>query len=230
MKPPDLQFQDDVFARMEADPFFDSLAVTMEADGQSEADIAQALGPMRAGGKPGGQAGSLVIVTQTEDGRDDRADIPGPQEQFELTVRVLELPKIARRQPGYVSYNRIAQRIKQLFHQVQIGSAPILYVSASAFNDGNGTIGKDVKLSWRPSPVVVPRVMNPTMTIDESGHPVFACNTAGAAIFATFDGSYPAPIPANATPTNRAPLAGEVIRFAAYLDGRDASGVSERQF
>lgn len=229
MLPPDQQLQDDIAARLGSDDVLVPIAVVKEADGATDSDIAQALGPMRAGGKPGGQAGSLVLVMGTEDGGDVQPNVPGPREQLRITVRVLELPKLRGAVPGSLGYAVIAARIKALLHQCQIGTAPVLYVGGSPFNDGAGTIGKDLRFSWTPAPQIIRACAAPLITLaDDAAH--MTTTTPGASIAWTRDGSYPTP--GNCGPdvgfADCAALFGDVVRAVTYAPGMIPSGVSEK--
>ena len=239
MLPPDLQLQQDMAARFQADEFLSAYAVTLEADGYTEADVQQALGPTLAGGIAGKVRGFLISVLITEDGRDEKVNVPGPMEEFQLTVRVAEVPKVSRaaaKSAGkpYLSYSHLVRRVKQLGHQFQLGSAPVLYLRALAYNDGAGTVGKEVLFSWKPSPQFAAAVARPTFQKQPDGSLVLATNTAGATIYATEDGNLPTPgapfaSVAGAPLALEAPAAGVLVRAVAYKDGMTASGASELQ-
>lgn len=235
---PSLQLQSDIHARLCADPFLAPYGVALVEEGVNDSDVTQALGPERAGGIAGKQWGTLISVLPTEDGRNGQPNVPGPQEEFTLTVRVMVIPKTARAAAKavgvpYLSFTVLAQYIKRLCDLCQLGTAPVLYQRAEPVTDGQGTIGKDVRFTWKPSAANIPAVRQPTIIPQPDGSLVLATNTAGATIYVTEDGSYPAPgnalhESAAGAPLNvPAPPAGAMVRASAYKDGWLPSGVSE---
>ena len=217
-------------ARIQADVILSRIACVREMDGLTESDAALALGPGRAGGVAGAQAGSLIIVRQTSDGSDTQPNVPGPRESFRLVVSVLELPKLARTQPGYLSFFVIAARIKALCHQCQIGTAPVLYAKGTPTNDGQGTVGKDLAFTWTPAPQFVQAVAMPTVTEGLPGTMAVASRTPGAVCYVTTDGTYPVPTGDPVPELQPMPPAGTLVRAVAYADGLIPSGVAEKQF
>ncbi len=227
----DQRLQSDVAARIQADAILARIGCVREMDGLTESDAALALGPGRAGGVAGAQAGSLIIVRQTSDGSDTQPNVPGPRESFRLVVSVLELPKLARTQPDYLSFFVIAARIKALCHQCQIGTAPVLYARGTPTNDGQGTVGKDLTFTWTPAPQFSQAVAMPQFQDVVGIAWGFPSRTPGAVCYATTDGSYPVPTgdPVAEVPNNSLP-AGTLLRVVAYADGMIPSGVAEKQF
>ncbi len=226
----DQKLQQDIAARLSTDAVLAPIGVVLEMDGQTESEISLALGPARAGGIAGKQRGSLIVVQQTEDGGDNLPNVPGPFQAYRITVRVLELPKLAREQPGYVSQFVVAARIKALLHLCQLGTAPVIFVRGVPSNDGEGTVGKDLTFTWQPGPEFVQSVAQPTLTEGPPGQLAIASATPGATCYATTDGSYPAPIGEPALALQPQPPAGTLVRAVAYLAGAIPSGVTERQF
>ena len=227
--PPDQIFQTDVAARLQCDPLLSKIGQVREQDGFTEADAQLALGPARAGGVAGAQAGSLIVVQQTTDGSDVKANVPGPMEGFRLTVRVLELPKLARPQAGYISYFVVSARIKALLHLFQLGTAPVLYVRGTPYNDGNGTVGKDLLFSWTPGPQIVQMTAQPTIVADENGMTI-SSQSEGAVCYFTTDGSYPASSGNAVQNPLPLPAAGTLVRAVAYVADQIPSGVTEKYF
>ena len=229
MLSPDEMFQTDVAARLSSDAVCSLIGVVREQDGLTESDAQIALGPARAGGTQG-QPGSLIVVQQTSDGQDVQPNIPGPREGFRLTVRVLELRKLASQQAGYISFFTVALRVKQLLHLCQLGTSPILYVRGTPYNDGAGTVGKDLLFSWTPAPDITQMVAQPIISTDAEGNVSLASGTNGANVVYTTDGSYPVPTATAFAAPLPPPVPGTFLRAVAYLAGWIPSGVTERLF
>jgi hypothetical protein len=186
----------------------------------SQADVST-LWQMPRNGKAG--IGILVEMPEVETAH---ANLPGPEFVTSLPLSVVEEPNLNFAPGGsYLSAEEVAQRVAELLHGYQGGAwggqlhAKGAIVSPDA-TWPEGLLAYKVTLHLRLTRDQVARVATPTAAA--VGTTVtLACDTAGAALYYTLDGSFPGAGNPAALPYS-APFAatvGQTLRFAAYKSG-----------
>lgn len=225
MKSISIQLQEDIAARLQADPYLSNVGMVQEREGWTESELKQNLGPYRAGGQAGALPGLMILVRTPGVTPMDKNALTG-RNRYEIVVQPSELPKMTTAK-GAKHWEDIADRIEGILHLCQVGPAPLICERRTPFNDGEGTTGCDIVFSLVRAISVDARCMQPTITPQADGSLALACNTAGATVYLTTNGSYPTPVNDHLPLGSYKPAAGTFLRAVAYKDGMTASGVSE---
>jgi len=226
------QLQEDVQFRIMAESYFDTIAIVLQRDGVTINQIQQRVAALNP---RGGKTGACIIVLMpTVDVPD--ANPPGPRFELTQSFIVLEHPTINRGASGTGKHGTdIALALLQLFHLFTLGFGATMTARDRAItpNDSfDGLVGLQVDFFSRGGLAPQPTVALPTISTDSAVSPAtitMACATAGAAIWYTTDGSYPASV----NPTAMKYLApftqnsGAMIRAAGELSGNLQSSVRE---
>ena len=225
---PDYQVQLDCAARMEADAFFADIAVLIQRKGVTADEIRASLGALNT---KNGKAGAVVIVRQVRL-VPRSAEAPGPEYTREHSFQVIEAPAVNDSELGTGKpAEQICRNVRRLFHYMQFSPRSALAFAGSDPDDlEDGATGYTVKFTERCIDERAPKVPPPEISIDSTGPVVATLESAvaGAAIYYTTDGSYPAPGNTAAT-LYAAPAtiaASCTLRAVAYAAGYDASNVS----
>lgn len=227
MKSVSIQLQEDIAARLQADPYLSNIGIVQEREGWTESELKQNLGPYRAGGQAGALPGLMILVRTPGVTPMDKNALTG-RNRYEIAVQPSELPKLTTAKSAK-HWEDIADRIEAILHLCQIGPAPLICERRTPFNNGEGETGCDIVFSLVRAIAVPPRCMQPTITPQPDGSLVLACNTAGARIYLTTDGSYPTPINDHLPLGGYKPAPSTMLRAVAYKEGMTASGASELQ-
>lgn len=202
MSTPDIlaQEQSDFAGRLAADPFFADIVVLEEQRGVTEADIEQSLSTLNS---QGGKMGALAIVL-VPTLRAKNPNVPTPEYDLTTTVQVIDQPLFNLGADGTgKTVSQLALRSRQLLHQFRPqpnstytfdGQDPI------AVDPGKNSLG--VRFTRQGADPLLPRVATPKFSATAATAPAtitITCATAGAAIWYTTNGSYPAPLNPAAT-------------------------------
>jgi len=181
------QLQSDIVGIISGSPFFATITVIREDSGVTESDAQLAT---QATAVKGGKVGAAVIIFQSEE-EPLHEDAPGPEDKVTTLIRVLEVPEVNRSAQGTgITARRMATKIRRLLHLISVGPIALRAGRAHRYNDGEGTIGFDIVIQNVLNLQPEARVMNPQIG---PGNPLqIACNTPGAQIYYTTDGSFPA--------------------------------------
>lgn len=230
----------DLAGRLESDAFFADIPVTvMRPRGQEsfatiQTRIDQALAGVR---KKANKAGASVFVAMaTADATDSNA--PGPRLDFEIMVRVEEVPTINMGPSGTrKSCEEIALRVAQLGHLFNPGRGNVLYCAPQALTPQDNDAGKviiDVTFRQKCGVEGLGKVSTPSFAPFGGAalqEVAMVCATDGATIYYTTNGT----LPCSANPdaqTYTAPFIAEagVLRAAAEKSGYAASDVRQATF
>lgn len=199
------RLQADLYGRLEADDYFDDVGVFLlrpreqESFAQIQSRVDQALAGLV---KRGGKAGAAVMVLMpTADAIDRNA--PGPLLNFQIVVRVVELPVINMGTSGSLkSAEEIALRVHQLGHHFNPGRGGTLLshpdaLTPAADEKDDRRVVIDCRFELRGGVAAVGKVARPSITPAAGGSVpqsvTLACATAGAALWYTLDDSLPTP-------------------------------------
>lgn len=225
---PDYQVQLDCAARMEADPFFADIPVLVQRKGVTADEIRAFLGALNT---KNGKAGAVAIVLQVKL-TPRSGEAPGPEYTRQHSVQVIESPPVNDSELGTGKpAEQIARAVRRLLHFMQFAPRSALAFAGSDPDElEDGATGYTVKFTERCVDERGPKMPPPEISIDSSGPVVATLESAvaGAAIYYTTDGAYPAPGTATAT-LYAAPVtisASCTLRAVAYAAGYDASNVS----
>jgi len=228
--------QDDIYARLLADPFFKAGVPVLERrKGITESDVQAALSTMN---QANGMVGSVAIVLMPVlSGQDPNA--PGPRYTVRYTVQVIDYPVIRRQSKGGtgMSAELICDRVREILHLLNFGRGQTLaFDRLEPTQEPAGMVGYGVtfrRIGTDAPPVGCAAVgisplsggVNPILPGPQTV--TLTCATAGAAIWYTLDGSYPSSVNPNAT-LYAAPFVappGATVRAAAELAGFQQSQV-----
>lgn len=158
-------------------------------------------------------------------------NVPGPEVQIEIAVRVIELPSKNMNTSGVgtgSSAEEIAMNVLQLLHQWSPGKGAILTANGQAIrpaDEGDGKVAYDVILSRNAGNDPVSRAVAPT--ISNAGGTITLTVPTGS-IYYTTDGSYPSSSDTLYS-TPFAPAAQSLVRCVTYRSGFQPSNISELQ-
>lgn len=231
--------QADFVARLSADPFFADVGVYLFRPRANLAattivgQIEQALNCFTLKAGKGGAA--VTVLMPTADAAD--GNVPGPELEESITVRVQELPLTNMGATGTLkSAEQIAIEVARLLHLFQTGGQ--VWRSATAALTPNlefaPKITYDVNFRRRLPLAARAKSALPLITPDAGAAPVEVAIEAapGAAIYYTLDGSLPAPGAAGST-LYAGPVAvgaAALLRAVAYEATKAASNVAEADF
>jgi hypothetical protein len=227
--------QEDIAARLSADEFFRNVTpVLLQRRGITENDVQVALGTMT----PGQVMGTVAIVLMPTLAT-DAPDAPGPRGNVVYTVQVIDYPLVRRQSAGgsQVSAEQITDRVRQIIHRFGTGRGQVLYwAGQSPIQVPVGRVSYGVRFRCLSMDQPPPSCATPGISPASGTGPLsvtLSCQTAGASIYYSLDGSYPSAVGAAATPPTSflysAPFtadAGAFIRAVAsktdYQDGNVA--------
>lgn len=222
------RLQLDLAARLEADPYFDDITVTVvrprASFGFVQIDqlVAEVLGCIRKkAGKGGASVQVLMPLVDAES-----TDARGPLIQNAITVRVQELPVHNMGPNGtQKSAEDIADNVVRLLHLFNPGKGNVVYgapdlMTPTAEFDPRVTI--DCRFLQQGAMGGREKVQPVTLTA--AGYQVtLTTATSGASLYYSTDGAYPATL--YTAPFTVA--AGTTVRAVATKTGLDASNVRE---
>lgn len=226
--------QEDIAGRLAADEVLADIRVLTERKGDLSSDIDSALAVVD--GKFG-RCGACIIVTPCS-GLIEFPNLPDPEIQAEITIRILEDPTFNMGDSGTgKDALTLARRVSRVLHHYQPSGIASIVVADSPHIvpvfDVKAPVCYEVNFSAVEGPLQrVPKVTAPTV-FPEGGEPTeaapitvsIACETPGASIYYTLDGSHPAPLNDQArlvTGTVVLRRAG-VLRACAFAAGHIAS-------
>jgi len=231
------QLQLDIAGRLESLDNFSTIPVTVirprsQAEAlQIQTTLDQALaGLVQKGGKSGA---AIIIQMPTADVPE--SNVPGPQMEVTIQVRVLENPLVnmAPETGTLRSAEQIALDVLNALHHFDPGtSGSPLFVDKKAIepnNDFPGKVTYDCYIRTRQGLDPAARVA--PVTISKAGAlpstvVTLASSTVGAAIRYTLDGSFPGPAATLYSAPFTQPTA-VTVRAAAYLTGKQGSDITE---
>jgi hypothetical protein len=221
------QLQLDAAAVLAAAPALADATVLADNEGDIEARVLKALGPVAAG--PTGKAG-LVLIVMLPEVTETEPNVPGPPLITRLEVQVIENVLLNRGTNGtQVRSSHAAVLALNILHH-WVAAARILYAAPNPIEPvpvKPGHVSHLVTLSARLTGYTGPgKTLAPSAALDPQDDLVLTCATAGAAIYYTTDQSFPAASNAEAVlydgpVPDLAP--GTVIRAAAYATGLNPS-------
>lgn len=214
------QLIDDLVARIEADAAFACVKVLKEDKGVTTSTIDTALKTLSA---KNGKGGAAVLVAMPERAS-KYADVPGPNYDLVIRIRTYEKPLVNRGATGTgMTAAELSQRVEHLLHQATLGAAVLVYqrTDPAVFSDGDVAVESTFGASYGIP--AAKRVLTPRITL-AGAVATLTCETRGATIRYTLDGSYPGLSAAEyiepVTLTD-----GQTIRAVAYADGFQASSL-----
>lgn len=195
--------QEDIAGRLAADEVLADIRVLTERKGDLSSDIDSALAVVD--GKFG-RCGACIIVTPCS-GLIEFPNLPDPEIQAEITIRILEDPTFNMGDSGTgKDALTLARRVSRVLHHYQPNGIAGIVVADSPHIvpvfDPKAPVCYEVNFSAVEGPLQrVPKVTAPTIFPDRgeatAAAPItvsIACETPGAAIYYTLDGSHPAPL------------------------------------
>lgn len=195
MSDPFRQVLDHNAARLSAAAYFRDIAIVPFTKNTTEAELLKKLGTLK--GRSGKVGACILVMLPTSDV--DTPNVPGPDFDLKQSFLVLEHPEINAGTIGTKkSAGAIALEIVKLFHQSR--TSPLV----QTWNAGAAAIVPDTSFTTLDAWVVTlgalwrqdapARCLAPVLTPAGTGPITITatCATAGAAIWYTTDGSYPA--------------------------------------
>lgn len=223
------QDQHDFYGRLLADEYLADVKILLEAKGDIEPDVNQALSSFNERGGKIGACAIVLMPTLTS----DSPNSPGPRSLVRMTVQVVDQPLINLGTGGTLkSASQIAERIRQIFHHFNTGRKAVYNFAAQdpiPVEDGRNSYGVAfTRLCGDRAP---PKVAAVTISLSQATAPAtvtLSTSTPGAAIRYTLDGSYPGTGSASAILYSAPFLVSSAaeIRASAELTGYQASDVS----
>lgn len=225
------QDQHDFYGRILADEYFTDVKVLLEAKGDIEPDVIQALSVFN---DRGGKIGACVVVLMpTLTG--DSPDAPGPRSTVRMTVQVIDQPIVNLEAGGTgKSASQIAERVRKILHMFSTGrSATYTFAAQEPIPVEAGRNSYGVAFTRLCTDCPPRKVATVAISLSSPSVPSTATlttATAGAAIRYTLDGSFPGS-------ANTAALlystpfiinAAATLRTAAELTDHQASDVSAK--
>jgi hypothetical protein len=182
--------QDDVFGRINADAPLANVVVLEERKGIYTNDILQVLGTQT---NRGGLKGACVVVEMPYF-TVSKPDATGPRLDMEMGVRCLEKPLVNRAPGGSgVKAEPLTIRVLQLLHHFLVTDKPITLVAKSIAGIQYESGEREYALKFGCMLQLEALVKLASPTIIANGLNVTVTGPAGASIYYTIDGSYPAP-------------------------------------
>lgn len=223
----------DIFARIQNDPFFVAgVPVLLELKGITERDVAIKISTAN---QSNGLVGTVVIVLMPTLRASD-PNAPGPRYDAIYRVQIIDWPVMRRQQNGGTqqSADETADRIREILHRFTMGRGQTIYFDGMEpvqVPDGKVSyVAKFKRTSGDQPPASVAGVLI-SVTNSYPSTVTLTCQTAGASIWYTTDGSYPGSNPI-ACPTAvkyagpfTVAAAGVTVRAAAEFTGYQQSQV-----
>lgn len=229
--------QADLAARLRADEVLAGIPIVTERAGDPLAEAEVALG-LVSGAEP--RAGICIVVLQLA-ARPDNIEVPNPLLQLQPRIRVLEAPLLNTTGTTALA---IARRVLRVLHHYEPGGIGTCLIADSPAiipaEDPIAPLAYDVALlCYEASPGTWTKVATPTIWPEDgaatAAAPIqvsIACDTAGAVILFTTDGTPPY----RGNPSSAVYLApfavdGEtLVRASAWLTGSIASDTVAVQY
>ena len=209
------QDQLDFAGRMAADPYFAMVGIYVvrprgaKTAMQIQQELEETLNCRRLQGGKGGAAVQVLMPLADV----SSPNIPGPQFDARITLRVQELPLVNMGPLGTgLSAEDIALHLSQLFHHWNPGTGAVWNAAAKFLTprlDFAPKVTYDLTFGRLLQLARATKCATPTITPATGAAPqtvTLACATAGAALWYTLDGSYPSSANSAAT-LYSAPLA-----------------------
>ncbi len=231
--------QDDITARLVADPVCGLVTTFAQRKGITENDVQTRLGALNS---LGGLTGVVLIVLMPKL-IPKEANTPGAMYDTRYAVQVIDWPAIRRQTSGgiQISAETMAERVRQLLHFSGFGRGQSLYFDGMdplPMQDPN-QISYMVNFRKVGADIAIPKCA--VVVISPNGGTVaqvtLTCGTGGAAIYYSVDGSYPSAAAAAATPPTSTlytapftPGAACLLRAAASLANYQQSDPSQAIF
>lgn len=225
------QDQADFFHRLSSDSFFADVKVLLEAKGDTEADIEQALSVLLEKGAKIGACVVVLMPTLTN----DAPNAPGPRSIVRMTCQVIDQPLMNLGASGTgKSASQIAERVRMICHHFSTGRGNVytfaaqdpipMEVGKNSYGVAFTRLGGDAPPRKVGTPVIAATADTAPATL------TITCATAGAAILYTLDGSPPfSGNPAALTYSAPVDLAEPAtVRAAAWLTAYQASDVTRK--
>ncbi|MDE2099110.1 MAG: chitobiase/beta-hexosaminidase C-terminal domain-containing protein [Patescibacteria group bacterium] len=160
-------------------------------------------------------------------------NLPGPEGDLGLTVVVLEEPNINMEPTSgsQIAAEEAAQWVLDTLHGLLIDGVGALYADRNAIREASeftGVVAYRVAFRVKALRPQTGRVATPTIT-ETNLEVTFTCNTPGATIYYTTDGSFPGPSNPAAIQFdgNLFTFSGSALRWAAYAPGLVGSNVGQ---
>lgn len=231
--------QADFAARLNADAYFADVGIYVfrpRANLAATTIIGNIENALNCLVKKAGKGGAAVTVLMPT-GDTPEGNVPGPELEERITVRVQELPLVNMGATGTLkSAESIALEVLRLLHHFRSGGQ-VWYADQSALTPNLEFAPKvtyDVTLRRKLVLGTRAKSTMPMLTPDAGAAPQSVTIEAapGAAIYYSLDGSYPAP-GAEGSALYAAPVdvaAAATLRAVAYEAGKAASNVVEADF
>lgn len=233
------QDQADFAARLDADAYFADVGIYLlrpRANLAATAIIQGIEAALNCLSLKGGKGGAAVTVLMPTGDSPD-GNVGGPELEERITVRVQELPLTNMGAQGTLkSAESIALEVLRLLHHFRSGGQ-VWYADNQALTPNLEFAPKvtyDVTFRRKLVLGTRPKAAMPMLTPEDGAAPqtVTIEAAAGAAIYYTLDGSYPAPGAPGST-LYTAPVevaAATIVRAVAYETGKAASNCAEATF
>lgn len=214
--------QDDIVARLKVDPYFSAGVPILEQRlGITENDVQIAISTAN---NQNGLIGTVVIVLMPRlAGKDPNA--PGPRYTVRYPVQVIDWPTVRRQTVGgsQVSAEAAADRIREILHGLITarlqGQTQITFDKMEPVQVKDGQISYIVTFARYGTDVPPIACAAVGISLSSSQNLItMSCQTAGAAIYYTIDGTYPSSKAATGTLYTSpftAPPTGSTVRAAA---------------
>ena len=227
----------DFFGRLYADPYFADIGIYVVRPRQhlSATEIYQKIeNALKGVAATGGKSGAAVCVMMPFGG-DENPEIIGPRIDEVITVRVQEFVLVNMGTTGTLkSCEEIALKVVRLLHHFYCGTGGVWKCDRSALQprlDFIPFVTYDCNFKRELGLARLAKVNRPRIIYDLSTDPAHiqvTCDTDGATIYYTLDGTYPSSIAPTATlyTTDLYLSSACVLRVAAELAGSDQSDVA----
>ena len=191
--------QEDLGARIAADPFFVDITVLVQRKGVTENDIQTALSTLN---EKIGKIGACVFILMPSL-VPTTGDAAGPEYSVRHTVQVIEQPLFSQDATSGVgkSAELIAEKVRKLIHYFAARGGILSFDGMDPIAVDVGKISYGVAFRHRDSDDDYQRCGLPLLDPDAGASPqtvTITTATAGAAIYYTTDGSYPSSANPNA--------------------------------
>lgn len=225
-----VQLQQDIACRLLADAYFSDLTVVVLRNLIVANDVNAELVHLTV--KDGKSGAGVIVGMPSVVVKSPNVD--GPELYGKVAIRIREQPTINLGTGGTGKDGEaIALRVLALFHKFAIEGVGSFYAAEDALqpflDDAEGVVGYMATLNWHAAQTPDPRLVTPT--ISEAALAVTLATTdAGATIYYTTDGTYPAAYTGSTATAYTVPFnvtSGTTVRFAAHQTGRLGSDAAQ---
>lgn len=194
--------QDDITARLMADPVCGTVKVFSQRKGITENDIMTGLGALNSqDGKIG-----LVLIVLMPRLQPEEANTPAAMYATRYSVQVIDWPVMRRQADGGIqlSAETMAERVRQILHFCSFGRGQSLFFDGMEPLPMRDETQISYQISFRKKGADTPVTKCAAVAISPTSGEVpqtitMTCGTAGAQIWYTTDGSYPSSLNPTAT-------------------------------